>query len=138
MSFIREVPSLQKLLLVYISKKLKSSMFTKSKVQKALSIITSLRTSSKIHKLLLELCKCLIKAGKFNDNTLPIATYFHTSMIKVELLGAKITHLFVQKVSQHIFHINMIIWRHWRGSIIILIWISLKRLKHCLLLNEEK
>lgn len=97
MAFRREVSSLEKLVLKFISK-----------APRQLNIILNDHTlerahrigkpdKSRTHKAKQEVIRALLRGGRVGDDTLPKG-FFHTSMTRIEIIGAKISTPFVEMV----------------------------------------
>jgi len=106
MSFQREVPSLQSLVLKFLSKRYSSDIVTDKTIAKAHRICHPNR--SRTHKIKQELIRALLQTGRFSDQTIP-ASFFHVTMTRIEITGAKITTELVMKMAQictKLHHIN--------------------------------
>ncbi|KAL3668683.1 hypothetical protein V7S43_005979 [Phytophthora oleae] len=99
MAFRREVSPLDKMVLKFISK-----------APRQLDIILNEKTleradrignpsKSRTHKAKQEVIRALLRGGRLGDDTLP-ASFFHPSMTRVEIIGAKISTVFVEMLSK--------------------------------------
>ncbi|CAI5730773.1 unnamed protein product [Hyaloperonospora brassicae] len=99
MAFRRDVPALDKIVLKFISK-----------APRQLSVIINDQTlarahrigrpaKSRTHKIKQEVIRALLLGGRLSDDTLP-ASFFHSSMTRVEVIGTKISTVFVEMVSK--------------------------------------
>ena len=97
MAFRRDVPALDKIVLKFISK-----------APRQLSVIINDQTlarahrigrpaKSRTHKIKQEVIRALLLGGRLSDDTLP-ASFFHPSMTRVEVIGTKISTVFVEMV----------------------------------------
>ena len=97
MAFRREVPSLEQLVLKYISKAGKevSDIITEETIKRLHRI--SKPNKSRTNRVKQHLIYALLKNGRLGDDTLPIC-FFHVSMTRMDLSGAKISTLLMEKV----------------------------------------
>lgn len=97
MAFRREVPSLEQLVLKYISKAGKevSDIITEETITRLHRI--SKPNKIRTNKVKQQLIHALLKNGRLGDDTLP-ACFFHESMAQIDLSGAKISSVLMEKV----------------------------------------
>ena len=97
MAFRREVSPLEKMVLKYLAKS-----------PRQLSVILNDRTlarahrimkpaKSRTHKAKQEVIRALLRGGRLDDDTLP-ASFFDPSMTRLEIIGAKISTVFIERV----------------------------------------
>ncbi|CCI43003.1 unnamed protein product [Albugo candida] len=98
MAFRREVPSLEQLVLKYISKAGKevSDIITEETITRLHRI--SKPNKIRTNKVKQQLIHALLKNGRLGDDTLP-ACFFHESMAQIDLSGAKISSVLMEKFS---------------------------------------
>jgi hypothetical protein len=97
MAFKRDVPALDKLVLKYISKsaRLADAIVNHDTIERMHRI--SKPSKSRTHKTKQELIRALLTSGRLNDDSLP-DNFFHVSMTRLEMIGAKISTKFVTRV----------------------------------------
>ncbi|RLN51070.1 hypothetical protein BBJ28_00000739 [Nothophytophthora sp. Chile5] len=99
MAFRREVPALEKMVLKYISKspRLVKTIVSDETLARAHRI--GKPAKSRTHKVKQEVLRALLRGGRLSDDTLP-ASFFHPSMTRLEIIGAKISTPFVEMCSK--------------------------------------
>lgn len=97
MAFRREVPSLDKLVLKYVSKsvRLAGSIVNDDTIARMHRICKP--GKARTHKVKQDVIRALLQGGRVTDDILP-ASFFHESMTRIEVMGAKISTAFVTKV----------------------------------------
>lgn len=100
MAFRREVPSLDKLVLKYISKSVRhaGTIVNDETIERMHRI--SKPAKSRTHKVKQDIIRALLQGGRVTDDILP-ASFFHVSMTRIEIVGAKISTTFITKVRRH-------------------------------------
>uniref|UniRef100_K3WUL8 F-box domain-containing protein n=1 Tax=Globisporangium ultimum (strain ATCC 200006 / CBS 805.95 / DAOM BR144) TaxID=431595 RepID=K3WUL8_GLOUD len=98
MAFRREVPSLDKLVLKYISKSVRHAgqIVNDDTIERMHRISKPAKTRT--HKVKQEIIRALLQGGRVTDDILP-DSFFHASMTRIEIIGAKISTKFVTKLS---------------------------------------
>ncbi|KAF1334196.1 hypothetical protein FI667_g2227, partial [Globisporangium splendens] len=96
MAFRREVPSLDKLVLKYISKSVRHAgqIVNDGTIERMHRISKPAKTRT--HKVKQEIIRALLQGGRVTDDILP-DSFFHASMTRIEIIGAKISTKFVTK-----------------------------------------
>nr|CCA18655.1 conserved hypothetical protein [Albugo laibachii Nc14] len=96
MAFRREVPSLEQLVLKYISKAGKevNDIITEETITRLHRI--SKPNKSRTNRVKQQLIHALLKNGRLGDDTLPTC-FFHVSMTRMDLSGAKISSLLMEE-----------------------------------------
>lgn len=99
MAFRREVSPLDKLVLKFISKAPRQLdvIINDQTLERAHRI--GKPTKSRTHKAKQEVIRALLRGGRVGDDTLP-QSFFHSSMTRVEIIGAKVSTVFVKMLSQ--------------------------------------
>ncbi|KAI9913738.1 hypothetical protein PsorP6_005118 [Peronosclerospora sorghi] len=99
MAFRREVPSLEKMVLKFISKSPRQLevILNDETLERAHRI--GKPTKSRTHKAKQEVIRALLRSGRLSDDTIP-ATFFHPSMTRIEIIGAKISTVFIAVLSK--------------------------------------
>lgn len=97
MAFRREVPALDKLVLKFISKsvRLAGAIVNDETVARMHRIGKPAKTRT--HKVKQDVIRALLQGGRVTDDILP-ASFFHESMTRIEVTGAKISTAFITKV----------------------------------------
>ncbi|KUF97610.1 GTP-binding nuclear protein Ran [Phytophthora nicotianae] len=95
MAFRREVPPLDKMVLKFISKAPRQLdvIINEKTLERAHRI--GKPSKSRTHKAKQEVIRALLRGGKLGDDTLP-QSFFHPTMTRVEIIGAKISTVFVE------------------------------------------
>ncbi|KAI9913065.1 hypothetical protein PsorP6_006350 [Peronosclerospora sorghi] len=88
MAFRREVPSLEKMVIKFISK-------SPRQLERAHRI--GKPTKSRTHNAKQEVIRALLRGGRLSDDTIP-ASFFHPCMTRFEIIGAKISTVFIAVV----------------------------------------
>ncbi|TYZ61723.1 hypothetical protein PybrP1_008336 [[Pythium] brassicae (nom. inval.)] len=98
MAFRREVPSLDKLVLKYVSKsvRLAGSIVNDETIARMHRI--GKPGKPRTHKVKQDVIRALLQGGRVTDDILP-ASFFHESMTRIEVMGAKISTAFIVKLS---------------------------------------
>jgi hypothetical protein len=99
MAFRREVPALDKMVLKFISKAPRQLGVILNEKTLARAHRIGKPAKSRTHRAKQEVIRALLRGGRLGDDTLP-AGFFHASMTRVEIIGAKISTVFVQMLAQ--------------------------------------
>ncbi|RMX66113.1 hypothetical protein DD238_001174 [Peronospora effusa] len=107
MAFRREVSPLDKIVLKFISKSPRqlNVILNDQTLARAHRIMKP--TKSRTHKAKQEVIRALLRGGRLGDDTLP-ASFFDPSMTRLEIIGAKISTVFIE----------MVRWVEWIGFIV--------------------
>ncbi|KAE9024652.1 hypothetical protein PF005_g4160 [Phytophthora fragariae] len=99
MAFRREVPPLDKMVLKFISKAPRQLdvILNEQMLERAHRIGNPAK--SRTHKAKQEVIRAMLRGGRLGDDTLP-ASFFHASMTRIEIIGAKISTTFVEMLSK--------------------------------------
>ncbi|RLN71969.1 hypothetical protein BBJ28_00014274 [Nothophytophthora sp. Chile5] len=105
MAFRRDVPALEKMVLKYISKspRLVKTIVNDETLARAHRI--GKPAKSRTHKAKQEVLRALLRGGRLSDDTLP-ASFFHSSMTRLEIIGAKISTPFVEMICPKLHSVN--------------------------------
>lgn len=97
MAFRREVPSLEQMLIKFVSKsgRLAGEIVNERTVRRAHRIARP--NKSRTHKVKQEVIRALLQSGRLSDDTLPNC-FFHESMTRLEIIGGKISTPFIERV----------------------------------------
>lgn len=97
MAFRREVPALETLVLKAIAKTVRLSdvMINERTLERLHRVSKPAKTRT--HKVKQEIIRALLQGGRLVDDSLP-DSFFHASMTRLEIIGAKITTAFVARV----------------------------------------
>ncbi|TDH67604.1 hypothetical protein CCR75_000084 [Bremia lactucae] len=95
MAFRREVAPLEKLVLKFISKapRYLDVIINEDTLERAHRI--GKLANARTHKAKQEVIRALLRGGRVGDDTLP-RSFFHSSMTRIEIIGAKISTVFVE------------------------------------------
>lgn len=97
MAFRREVPALETLVLKAIAKTVRlSDVMINDRTLERLHRVSK-PAKTRTHKVKQEIIRALLQGGRLVDDSLPDA-FFHASMTRLEIIGAKITTAFVARV----------------------------------------
>lgn len=109
MAFRREVPPLEALLLKYVAK---SGRYV-GRIVSAEAVARAHRISkpakSRTHRVKQELLRALLQSGRLSDDSLP-DIFFHESMTRLEVIGAKISTVFVDRVRPYHHHYDHLLF----------------------------
>ncbi|CAH0488077.1 unnamed protein product [Peronospora farinosa] len=99
MAFRREVSPLDKIVLKFISKSPRqlNVILNDQTLARAHRIMKP--TKSRTHKAKQEVIRALLRGGRLGDDTLP-ASFFDPSMTRLEIIGAKISTIFIEMLSK--------------------------------------
>ncbi|RLN31762.1 hypothetical protein BBO99_00001830 [Phytophthora kernoviae] len=99
MAFRREVLPLEKMVIKFITKAPRQLkiILNEQTLERAHRI--GKPSKSRTHKMKQEVIRALLRGGRLGDDTLP-ASFFHSSMTRLEVIGAKIATPFIEMVSK--------------------------------------
>lgn len=97
MAFRRDVPPLDKMVLKFISKAPRQLDVILTEQTLARAHCIGKPAKSRTHKVKQEVIRALLRGGRLGDDTIP-ASFFHPSMTRVEIIGAKISTVFIEMV----------------------------------------
>uniref|UniRef100_M4B2I3 Uncharacterized protein n=1 Tax=Hyaloperonospora arabidopsidis (strain Emoy2) TaxID=559515 RepID=M4B2I3_HYAAE len=95
MAFRRDVPALDEMVLKFISKSPRQLNVIINDQTLARAHRIGKPAKSRTHKIKQEVIRALLLGGRLSDDTLP-ASFFHPSMTRVEIIGTKISNVFVE------------------------------------------
>uniref|UniRef100_A0AAV1TM84 F-box/LRR-repeat protein 15-like leucin rich repeat domain-containing protein n=1 Tax=Peronospora matthiolae TaxID=2874970 RepID=A0AAV1TM84_9STRA len=98
MAFRRDVPALDEMVLKFISKSPRQLNVIINDQTLARAHRIGKPAKSRTHKIKQEVIRALLIGGRLSDDTLP-ASFFHPSMTRVEIIGTKISNVFVEMLS---------------------------------------
>ena len=100
MAFRRDVPALDEMVLKFISKSPRQLNVIINDQTLARAHRIGKPAKSRTHKIKQEVIRALLLGGRLSDDTLP-ASFFHPSMTRVEIIGTKISNVFVEMVQMN-------------------------------------